>query len=33
VTELIQGYVIGRTLEVTEEDLMHTVSRTPPCPR
>ena len=25
VTELIQGYVIGRTLEVTEEDLMHTV--------
>ncbi|MCC0078940.1 MAG: dihydrolipoyl dehydrogenase [Rhodobacter sp.] len=25
VTELIQGYVIGRTLETTEEDLMHTV--------
>jgi dihydrolipoamide dehydrogenase len=25
VTELIQGYVIGRTMEVTEEDLMHTV--------
>ncbi|MFC7705120.1 dihydrolipoyl dehydrogenase [Plastorhodobacter daqingensis] len=25
VTELIQGYVIGRTLETTEEDLMHAV--------
>ncbi|WP_390625180.1 dihydrolipoyl dehydrogenase [Falsirhodobacter algicola] len=25
VTELIQGYVIGRTLETTEEDLMQTV--------
>ena len=25
VTELIQGYVIGRTLETTEEDLMNTV--------
>ena len=25
VTELIQGYVIGRALETTEEDLMHTV--------
>jgi len=25
VTEMIQGYVIGRTLETTEEDLMHTV--------
>ena len=25
VTELIQGYVIGRTLETTEEDLAHTV--------
>lgn len=25
VTELIQGYVIGRTLETTEQDLMHTV--------
>jgi dihydrolipoamide dehydrogenase len=25
VTELIQGYVIGRQLETTEEDLMHTV--------
>ncbi|MDZ7905258.1 MAG: dihydrolipoyl dehydrogenase [Cypionkella sp.] len=25
VTELIQGYVIGRSLETTEEDLMHTV--------
>jgi dihydrolipoamide dehydrogenase len=25
VTELIQGYVIGRTLETTEEDLMRTV--------
>ncbi len=25
VTELIQGYVIGRTLETTEEELMHTV--------
>ncbi len=25
VTELIQGYVIGRKLETTEEDLMHTV--------
>ncbi len=25
VTEMIQGFVIGRTLETTEEDLMHTV--------
>jgi pyruvate/2-oxoglutarate dehydrogenase complex dihydrolipoamide dehydrogenase (E3) component len=25
VTELIQGYVVARTLETTEEDLMHTV--------
>src|SRR6056297_304195 len=25
VTELIQGYVVGRTLETTEEDLMRTV--------
>jgi dihydrolipoamide dehydrogenase len=25
VTELIQGYVIGRQLETTEDDLMHTV--------
>ena len=25
VTELIQGYVIGRQLETTEEDLMHTI--------
>jgi dihydrolipoamide dehydrogenase len=25
VTELIQGYVIGRQMETTEEDLMHTV--------
>ncbi|MFD1912476.1 dihydrolipoyl dehydrogenase [Halodurantibacterium flavum] len=25
VTELIQGYVIGQTLETTEEDLMHAV--------
>ncbi|MGB9154108.1 MAG: dihydrolipoyl dehydrogenase, partial [Alphaproteobacteria bacterium] len=25
VTELIQGYVIGRTLETTEQELMHTV--------
>ncbi len=25
VTEMIQGYVIGRQLETTEEDLMHTV--------
>ena len=25
VTELIQGFVIARTLETTEEDLMHTV--------
>ena len=25
VTELIQGYTIARTLETTEEDLMHTV--------
>ena len=25
VTELIQGYVIGRTLEATEEDFIHTV--------
>ena len=25
VTEMIQGYDIGRTLETTEEDLMHTV--------
>ena len=25
VTELIQGYVVGRALETTEEDLMNTV--------
>ena len=25
VTELIQGYVVGRQLETTEEDLMETV--------
>ena len=25
VTELIQGYVIGKTMETTEEDLMHTI--------
>ena len=25
VTELIQGYVIARQLETTEEELMHTV--------
>lgn len=25
VTELIQGYIIGRQLETTEEDLMHTI--------
>lgn len=25
VTEMIQGYVIGRTLETTEAELMHTV--------
>ena len=25
VTELIQGYVVGQTLETTEEDLMNTV--------
>jgi dihydrolipoamide dehydrogenase len=25
VTEMIQGYVVGRTLETTEEDLMNTV--------
>ena len=25
VTELIQGYVVGRALETTEEDLMQTV--------
>ena len=25
VTELIQGYVVGRQLETTEEDLMQTV--------
>ncbi len=25
VTEMIQGYAIARTLETTEEDLMHTV--------
>jgi dihydrolipoamide dehydrogenase len=25
VTEMIQGYVISRQLETTEEDLMHTV--------
>ncbi|MFQ5623662.1 MAG: dihydrolipoyl dehydrogenase [Paracoccaceae bacterium] len=25
VTELIQGYVVGRQLETTEEDLMHTI--------
>jgi dihydrolipoamide dehydrogenase len=25
VTELIQGYVVGKTLETTEADLMHTI--------
>ena len=25
VTEMIQGYVIGKTLETTEVELMHTV--------
>ena len=25
VTELIQGFVIGKTLETTEEELMHTI--------
>ncbi len=25
VTEMIQGFVVGRQLETTEEDLMHTV--------
>jgi dihydrolipoamide dehydrogenase len=25
VTEMIQGYVIARQLETTEQDLMHTV--------
>ena len=25
VTEMIQGFVIGKTLETTEEELMHTV--------
>ena len=30
VTELIQGYVIGRQLETTEEDLMNTVFPHPP---
>ncbi len=25
VTELIQGYVIGQSLETTEEDLAHTI--------
>jgi dihydrolipoamide dehydrogenase len=25
VTEMIQGYVVGMTLETTEEELMHTV--------
>ena len=25
VTEMIQGYVVGRTLETTEKELMHTV--------
>ena len=25
VTELIQGYVVGKTMETTEEDLMHTI--------
>jgi len=25
VTELIQGYVIARQAELTEEDLMHTI--------
>jgi hypothetical protein len=30
VTELIQGYVIGRTLETTEAELMKPSSRTPP---
>ncbi len=30
VTEMIQGFVIGRQLETTEEDLMHTVFPHPP---
>ena len=30
VTELIQGYVVGRQLETTEEDLMNTVFPHPP---
>jgi dihydrolipoamide dehydrogenase len=25
VTEMIQGYVIARTMETTEQELMHTV--------
>jgi dihydrolipoamide dehydrogenase len=25
VTELIQGFVIAKTLEATEQDLMHTI--------
>jgi len=25
VTEMIQGYAIGKTLETTEQELMHTV--------
>jgi dihydrolipoamide dehydrogenase len=25
VTELIQGFCVGKTLETTEEELMHTV--------
>ena len=25
VTEMIQGYLVGKTLETTEEELMHTV--------
>jgi dihydrolipoamide dehydrogenase len=29
VTELIQGYVVGRQLETTEEDLMNTVFPNP----
>ena len=29
VTEMIQGYVVARTLETTEAELMHTVFPTP----
>ena len=33
VTELIQGFVVAMTLETTEEELMHTVSRIRRCRR